>query len=601
MSIRALKKITLMGLLSDKTDILKSLQGAGCMHLLPLSAPENGKVKDTLRLTDRADDAHTALRFLEESPYIRKQITRKDQFDVQAFVKEVLDVKDALRVANDKRDFLANRIELFKPWGDIFFPPHEDLKGYRLWFYELPHNKISSLKSIDIPWQIVSKSSRIAYVVLISKTEPTHNLLPVPRSHLGSEPLGELHLLLEDTEVEIENLVSKRQALSGYLYLLRLHLNDADNLALLQQAHLFTRDKSKITVLQGWVAEDNLDKLTALAEKASCAFVAEDPGENDTPPTLIEQPEALRASKDLAMFYQVPAYRSWDPSKVLFVSFSVFFAMILADAGYGLVLLILLFAFRNRIRNVENGSAYFNLGLSLCGFTLFYGVLVGSYFGINPDSNSFPGQLQILNLNDFDTMMTLSIFIGVGHIGLANLMLLLSSESAAYRLSRLGWIVMMISGLTLWLYQAHSVVSFVAYSVFATGSILVLLFSASESVKTRKGWLLRLKGGALSLTGIMTAFGDVLSYMRLFALGLASASLALTFNQLAHDVYLASPGIGLLASILILVIGHFLNLMLSLISGLVHGLRLNYIEFYKWGLPEEGIAFQRFAKKEIKP
>ena len=99
----------------------------------------------------------------------------------------------------------------------------------------------------------------------------------------------------------------------------------------------------------------------------------------------------------------------------------------------------------------------------------------------------------------------------------------------------------------------------------------------------------------------MNAFGDVLSYMRLFALGLASASLALTFNDLAAGARNALPGLGVLVGGLILVLGHTLNLALGVMSGVVHGLRLNFIEFYNWGLPEEGMAFRRFARKEVRP
>ena len=94
-------------------------------------------------------------------------------------------------------------------------------------------------------------------------------------------------------------------------------------------------------------------------------------------------------------------------------------------------------------------------------------------------------------------------------------------------------------------------------------------------------------------------FGDVLSYLRLFALGLASASLAITFNQIASDVAAAAPGAGLLLQLLILLLGHGLNLALAVISGVVHGLRLNFIEFFTWGMEEEGRPFRPFHKKEI--
>jgi V/A-type H+-transporting ATPase subunit I len=89
--------------------------------------------------------------------------------------------------------------------------------------------------------------------------------------------------------------------------------------------------------------------------------------------------------------------------------------------------------------------------------------------------------------------------------------------------------------------------------------------------------------------------------MRLFALGLASASLALTFNDLASTIIDAMPGLGLLLAIVLLLLGHAINLALAVMSGVVHGLRLNFIEFYKWGITGEGQAFQKFARKEVKP
>lgn len=108
----------------------------------------------------------------------------------------------------------------------------------------------------------------------------------------------------------------------------------------------------------------------------------------------------------------------------------------------------------------------------------------------------------------------------------------------------------------------------------------------------------RLLMGLKGLARISGAFGDTLSYLRLFALGLASASLAMTFNDLAKQVGDAVPGIGFLFSLLIIVLGHGLNLLLAFASGIIHGLRLNFIEFFNWGMPEEGRPFRAFERKE---
>ncbi len=104
--------------------------------------------------------------------------------------------------------------------------------------------------------------------------------------------------------------------------------------------------------------------------------------------------------------------------------------------------------------------------------------------------------------------------------------------------------------------------------------------------------------GISALTGLSGAFGDVLSYLRLFALGLASASLAIAFNQMARDVSAAVPGIGFLFGLLVLLLGHSLNFLLSVSSGFIHGLRLNVIEFFKWGVKDEGNPYRPFERKE---
>ena len=125
----------------------------------------------------------------------------------------------------------------------------------------------------------------------------------------------------------------------------------------------------------------------------------------------------------------------------------------------------------------------------------------------------------------------------------------------------------------------------------------MLLCSGEAPIRNVGDFLKRILEGLHSLTDITKLFGNTLSYMRLFALGLAGASLALTFNKLALEVYYALPGLGLLCSLLILLFGHTFNIVLCIISGVLHGLRLNFIEFFNWSLTAEGHPFKAFAKK----
>ena len=139
-----------------------------------------------------------------------------------------------------------------------------------------------------------------------------------------------------------------------------------------------------------------------------------------------------------------------------------------------------------------------------------------------------------------------------------------------------------------------------APGAIGTGILGILLFSRSQPLLklSAKVHGQRLVDGFLSLTGVSRAFGDVLSYLRLFALGLASAQLAGTFNELTYKAS-CCVGIGSLLAVAVVVFGHGLNFALAIMSGVVHGLRLNCIEFFGWGLPDEGYPFQPFNKRTI--
>ncbi len=196
-------------------------------------------------------------------------------------------------------------------------------------------------------------------------------------------------------------------------------------------------------------------------------------------------------------------------------------------------------------------------------------------------------------------MMLLSILIGVAHLVLANALAARAAWGHRKAIANIGWIAALVGGLLLWLANMRGFTPVFGGGAMALGLLTILAFSSDRPVQRPTDWLWRLLDGGQALAGAMGAFGDVLSYMRLFALGLASASLAVTFNDLALTVMEALPGLGILLGVLILLIGHALNFALALMSGVVHGLRLNYIEFYKWGLPEEGVAFRKFARKEV--
>jgi V/A-type H+-transporting ATPase subunit I len=197
-------------------------------------------------------------------------------------------------------------------------------------------------------------------------------------------------------------------------------------------------------------------------------------------------------------------------------------------------------------------------------------------------------------------MMKLSISIGCLHVGLANAIVAYRGGNLTGSAQPLGWIVAICGGLTLYLSSGEDIFWHNLGLGLLVGGFFLVFLGGFLSSQQKLPW--RLLGGFSSLTGISGLFGDILSYLRLFALGLASASLALTFNTMAKQVVESAGGtaeVEYLFAFVILLLGHSINLALAIVSGFVHGLRLNFIEFFKWGLSDEGYPFQAFAKKEI--
>ena len=599
MSIVGLKRITVAGLAAEKRSILEELQRLGCMHLVSLKPPSD---TPETSVTERPEECFQALKYLRASGRRRHQVPYAEDFDVDDIVAQVLDNKQMVREAIDRRDMLARRIKDREPWGEFEFGPPDELAGQKLWFYILPIGKRSALAALDLPWQIVHEDNLSAYVIVISPDEPPGGLLPVPRTRAGPHSLQSLGDQLEENEIALDGLYAERDNLTRWIYLLEQNMARAEDSAALNFADAQTIDDPNLFMLQGWVPDDRVARLRDFVDERGLAMIVEEPSSEDRPPTLLANPERVAGGADLVGFYQTPAYAAWDPSRIVFFSFALFFAMILGDAGYGFVLFALVMMYWKRMGKSDLGVRMRNMAAVVTGFSVIYGMLAGSYFGVAPTPDTLFAALHIIQFDDFDSMIRLSIIIGAAHVALANTMRALYQTNWRDRYVPLSWILVIAGSLFLWLFgygdDASQIAQSLSIALMVAGAVGVLTFGAKRKVRSFRDGVLRLIGGLLSLTNATKVFGDVLSYLRLFALGLASASLAITFNQLANDVAAAAPGAGLLLKILILLLGHSLNLTLAIISGVVHGLRLNFIEFFNWGMDEEGYPFRPFHKKE---
>ena len=601
MAIKRLNKITLYGPGQDKALILQGLQALGCMHLIPLTEQI---AEPAVRL--QPAEASEALAWLERAPRTRRQVKDKKGVDIDTVVAEVLENKSSCREVADARDKLEERIREVRPWGQFNFPKLSELDGQRLWFYVLPLSEIPTLevvlKESELPWEVIHRDQKDAYVIVVAEQEPADDLLPVPRSHVGMVSLSRLEDELEESEHLLEELYAERESLTRWNYLLSQAVAAKQDSAELAQADSGTLNEEEFFLVQGWAPESGRMDIESFCMENGVAAIFEEPTEADSPPTLLEKSSSTGGGADALGFFQTPNYRAWDPGNLVFYSFSLFFGMIMSDAMYSFVFGLIVFMFRGKLKQSQAGSRLMNLAYFMSAVGIVWGIIIGSYFGVAPGEGGILGNIAFVDLNDYNAMMKLSVFVGVAHLIVANLMTAVVNRSSSYALAPLGWAMVMAGGMGIWFGSSGTLPAVVADIVgpglMGFGGLFIFLFTSTRKVRSFGDLLLRFIDGLKAVYNITSAFGDVLSYMRLFALGLSGASLAMTFNSLAMDVLNSSPVTGVLFAGIILLLGHVLNFALCIMSGVVHGMRLNVIEFVNWGLSDEGYPFKAFSKQE---
>jgi V/A-type H+-transporting ATPase subunit I len=347
-----------------------------------------------------------------------------------------------------------------------------------------------------------------------------------------------------------------------------------------------------VVYLRGYCPERALPALERAAAASGWGLLVEEPGPEDATPTLIENPAWSRPIE--TVFHAIgilPGYREYDISKPFLLFLSIFFAMLVGDAGYGVLFLLGTWLVRRKFRDAP--AEPFRLVALMGCATVVWGVLTGTYFGMA----SIPPLLEELRvawLTEPHNVMLVCFAIGAAHLTLAHAWCGLQLINTPQALAQVGWIC------TTWtmFFAARSMVLGAPFPAFVpwllgAGIVLILVFmTPARALKSE--WF----NHVMLPLSLVSNFVDVVSYLRLFAVGTAGYAVAAAFNRMAADV-----GHGVLGSALaafILFLGHGLNVLLAAMGVLVHGVRLNTLEFSAHiGLQWTGIPYSPFRSQAL--
>ena len=245
MAIVPLVKVTLCGPAAEKDAVLDGLQRIGCLHLNDLR-PSAAIAADP---EPPHPDARQALQYLWDSPVRRPALPQRDDVDIHAVVKEALDVRDRSRALAEEREQLRKWIADVEPWGDFELPEWARKGELRFWFYIVPHHQVAALDAITLPWKVVARDHRVAYVVVIASDQPAD--IPVAPAPLEPRPLAQLRKRLGEVERELEELDYRRIGLTLYADVLREALDEADDRAARQRAAVRALERDQVFAVQG--------------------------------------------------------------------------------------------------------------------------------------------------------------------------------------------------------------------------------------------------------------------------------------------------------------------------------------------------------------
>ncbi len=411
---------------------------------------------------------------------------------------------------------------------------------------------------------------------------------------------------MDEIKIEAEELIKSAGMLLEDLDNLRILIEKQRNLCGANRISMQSLLTGNAFIIAGWIKQYDLKRLKSLVfSYETVIFEESEMTDQDSPPTAFENIKLFAPFQFITRLYDCPSYQSTDPSPFVAIFFAMFFGICLTDAGYGLILSILsLTGLRLLKRDSEILWILFWGGI----FSIIAGLLTGGIFGDLLRSEApFLNQPYLAGLREkaawFDPMKEPMVFfrlvllfglihvvtgIALGFIGNIRQKKIMNAlvDNIAWILI-LGSIVTIIystqicvqTSLTASYYPPfNAAFAKPACLILALMSVVIILFSARDE----KGLFLRFFTGLLKLfvlSGIFSYLGDILSYIRLMALGMVTAGIAMAVNTIAFMMY-DVPVVGILLTICTLIVGHFFNMVINMLGGFVHTMRLQYVEFF---------------------
>ncbi len=478
---------------------------------------------------------------------------------------------------------------VYNVWGNF---PEEEIKkiqsnNWDLRFFSVPNSKYDEKWEQEFNAFLINEISGFKYFTTLTSKDKEVNI-DAEKYHFPSmskseitAQIEELNSKLNETKEYLSDITEEAIAkLNEYK---RFVINDANFYKVSEAAEKLADDK--IMLLEGWVPTEIEKDTIAWLENKEIYFEAKEPEKNvDNPPIKLKNRRFARLFEMIGNMYSIPTYWELDMTPFFAPFFVMFFGFCMGDLGYGALICVITLALILSKKLKEMNSILW-LGFFLGFGTVIMGTISGTFFGVPLlDVEGIPvlDKLKTIMFKSegIYSAFYVSLIIGVFQI-LFGMCLKIINMTKLYgfgaAVSTIGWVVLLLGGIVSFLIDGIGVPFYICMGVGA-----VLIYLLNGPINSFAAPFKNIGSGLWDTYNMATGLlGDVLSYIRLFALGLSGSILGLVFNDLAMNMKPDIPVVGTIVMVLILVFGHTMNIALSALSAFVHPMRLTFVEFYK--------------------
>ena len=596
--ITKMTKYSFVLLSGEKEGFLEQLQELGVVDISRSVKPVDQASHEMMARASKARKVIETLEALDYSKDADYEAVAKATVSIEG--DPVTFVEGSIAKLADLKNSLGNIEKQFKarlPWGDYDRKAVEGLSvlGYKVRYYCIDKKRYDEAWATEHALQVVSEDEKKIWFVTVSPAGEEYSF-PAQETAAPEGTYAEAKAEAEDIASEIVNCKAGLLNAKDYIPAIKESLNsELVNLdRYLADGAGQSAAEDLVTVFTGFAPEENDEELAAKFDEMGVLYLKDKAVEEDNPPIKLKNNWFTRQFESFTGMYGMPVYSEFDPTSIVAPFYLLFFAMCLGDAGYGIVLLLFGLMLNKGWIKFAMFEGLGNIISILGAGTIVVGTVLGTFFGMSlyeaawvPQwlkSCMIVGEVEVPGMGMFNIQMLLALAIGVFHICLAMTVKAIGyTKRFGFRenLSSWGWLLLIVGGLITAILAAGKFISpeatkWVVIVIGTLSALGIYIFNTPG-----RNPLMNIGAGLWDTYNMATGIlGDVLSYIRLFALGLAGGMLGQAFNNLAEMVR-GDNFLTWLPFVLILLFGHVLNILMSSLGAFVHPLRLTFVEYFK--------------------